>query len=219
VMAHLSGDKTLVDAFKTGEDIHIRTATEVLNVTPDKVSAEARRQAKVRNFGIIYGMGSQRLAAELGIPLAAASDYIKRYFERLPGVRAWLDDTVRIARTTGYVTTMYGRRRYLPELNAQPGGARAQAERIAINTPIQGTAADLIKLAMIRLDKVLKERGLGARMILQVHDELLLEAPQGEWQEAAALAKREMEGVAELKIPLKVELKSGPNWAEMSGAA
>jgi DNA polymerase-1 len=219
VMAHLSGDRTLVDAFTTGEDIHIRTATEVLGVTADKVNAEARRLAKVINFGIIYGMGSQRLAGELGIALAEASDYIKRYFERLPGVRAWLDDTVRIARTTGYVTTMYGRRRYLPELNAQPGGARAQAERIAINTPIQGTAADLIKLAMIRLDRVLKERGLAARMILQVHDELLLEAPDGEWQEVAALAKREMEGVADLKIPLKVELKSGPNWAEMSGAA
>src|SRR5208337_270212 len=219
VMAHLSGDKTLVDAFKTGEDIHVRTATEVLGVTPDKVNAEARRLAKVINFGIIYGMGPQRLAGELGIALAEASDYIKRYFERLPGVRAWLDETVRIARTTGYVTTMYGRRRYLPELNAQPGGARAQAERIAINTPIQGTAADLIKLAMIRLDRGLRERGLGARMILQVHDELLLEAPKEEWVEAAALAKREMEGVAELKIPLKVELKSGPNWAEMSGAA
>ncbi len=219
VMAHLSGDKTLVDAFKTGEDIHVRTATEVLGVTPDKVNAEARRLAKVINFGIIYGMGPQRLAGELGIALAEASDYIMRYFERLPGVRAWLDETVRIARTTGYVTTMYGRRRYLPELNAQPGGARAQAERIAINTPIQGTAADLIKLAMIRLDRGLRERGLGARMILQVHDELLLEAPKEEWVEAAALAKREMEGVAELKIPLKVELKSGPNWAEMSGAA
>jgi DNA polymerase-1 len=219
VLAHLSGDKTLVDAFNTGEDIHMRTATEVLGVTPDKVNAEARRLAKVINFGIIYGMGPQRLAGELGIALTEASDYIKRYFERLPGVRAWLDDTVRIARTTGYVTTMYGRRRYLPELNAQPGGARAQAERIAINTPIQGTAADLIKLAMIRLDKTLRERGLGARMILQVHDELLLEAPEDETEEAAKLAKREMEGVAELKIPLKVELKSGPNWAEMSGSA
>ena len=219
VLAHLSGDKTLVDAFNTGEDIHVRTATEVLGVTPDKVNAEARRLAKVINFGIIYGMGPQRLAGELGIALAEASDYIKRYFERLPGVRAWLDETVRNARTTGYVTTMYGRRRYLPELNAQPGGARAQAERIAINTPIQGTAADLIKLAMIRLDGVLRERGLGTRMILQVHDELLLEAPKDEWREAAELAKREMEGVAELKIPLKVELKSGPNWAEMSGAA
>jgi DNA polymerase I len=215
VLAHLSGDKTLVEAFKTGEDIHVRTATEVLGVTADKLNPEARRLAKVINFGIIYGMGPQRLAGELGIALKEASDYIKRYFERLPGVRAWLDETVRIARTTGYVTTMYGRRRYLPELNAQPGGARAQAERIAINTPIQGTAADLIKLAMIRLDRALRERGLGARMILQVHDELLLEAPKDEWQEAAKLAKREMEGVAELKIPLKVELKSGPNWAEM----
>ncbi len=219
VLAHLSGDKTLVDAFNTGEDIHVRTATEVLGVAPNQVNAEARRLAKVINFGIIYGMGPQRLAGELGIALADASDYIKRYFERLPGVRAWLDETVRNARTTGYVTTMYGRRRYLPELNAQPGGARAQAERIAINTPIQGTAADLIKLAMIRLDGVLRERGLGTRMILQVHDELLLEAPKDEWREAAELAKREMEGVAELKIPLKVDLKSGPNWAEISGAA
>ncbi len=219
VLAHLSGDKTLLDAFNTGEDIHVRTATEVLGITPDKVNAEARRLAKVINFGIIYGMGPQRLAGELGIALAEASDYIKRYFERLPGVRAWLDETVRNARTTGYVTTMYGRRRYLPELNAQPGGARAQAERIAINSPIQGTAADLIKLAMIRLDGALRERGLGTRMILQVHDELLLEAPKDEWREAAELAKREMEGVAELKIPLKVELKSGPNWSDISGAA
>ena len=219
VLAHLSGDKTLLDAFNTGEDIHVRTATEVLGITPDKVNAEARRLAKVINFGIIYGMGPQRLAGELGIALAEASDYIKRYFERLPGVRAWLDETVRNARTTGYVTTMYGRRRYLPELNAQPGGARAQAERIAINTPIQGTAADLIKLAMIRLDRALRGRGLGTRMILQVHDELLLEAPKDEWREAAELAKREMEGAAELKIPLKVELKSGPNWSEISGAA
>jgi DNA polymerase I len=219
VLAHLSGDKTLLDAFNTGEDIHVRTATEVLGITPDKVNAEARRLAKVINFGIIYGMGPQRLAGELGIALAEASDYIKRYFERLPGVRAWLDETVRNARTTGYVTTMYGRRRYLPELNAQPGGARAQAERIAINSPIQGTAADLIKLAMIRLDGALRERGLGTRMILQVHDELLLEAPKDEWREAAELAKREMEGVAELKIPLMVELKSGPNWSDISGAA
>src|ERR1700683_2380706 len=150
-MPHLSGDKTLVDAFNTGEDIHIRTATELLGVTSDKVNAEARRQAKVINFGIIYGMGSQRLAGELGIPLAEASDYIKRYFERLPGVRAWLDLTLEEARDRGYVTTMYGRRRYLPELRGGQSGMRAQAERIAINTPIQGSAADLIKLAMVRL--------------------------------------------------------------------
>src|SRR5713226_2503794 len=219
VLAHLSGDKTLVDAFNRGEDIHVRTATEVLGITADKVDTAGRRLAKVINFGIICGMGPQRLAGELGIALTEASDYIKRYFERLPGVRAWLDETVRVARETGYVTTMYGRRRYLPELNAQPGGARAQAERIAINTPIQGTAADLIKLAMIRLDRVLRGRKIEARMILQVHDELLLEARKDQWKEAGELAKREMEGVAELRIPLKVELKVGPNWAEMSGAA
>jgi DNA polymerase-1 len=218
VLAHLSGDKTLVEAFNRGEDIHVRTATEVLGVTPDRVDAPARRLAKVINFGIIYGMGPQRLAGELGIALAEASDYIKRYFERLPGVRAWLDDTVRIARETGYVSTMYGRRRYLPDLNAGQGGARAQAERIAINTPIQGTAADLLKLAMIRLDGHLRRSEMDARMILQVHDELLLEVAKDSWREAGKIAKREMEGVAELKIPLRVEVKSGPNWAEMDGA-
>ncbi|HYL58917.1 MAG TPA: DNA polymerase I [Candidatus Acidoferrales bacterium] len=218
VLAHLSGDKTLVEAFNRGEDIHVRTATEVLGITADKVDAPARRLAKVINFGIIYGMGPQRLAGELGIALAEASDYIKRYFERLPGVRAWLDDTVRVARETGYVSTMYGRRRYLPELNAGPGGARAQAERIAINTPIQGTAADLLKLAMIRLDGHLRRSEMDARMILQVHDELLLEVAKDSWREAGKIAKREMEGVAELKIPLKVEVKSGPNWAAMDGA-
>ena len=189
-------------------------AERTLGAAVDAFLAQPRPVTTART----YYRTLERLAGELGIALAEASDYIKRYFERLPGVRAWLDETVRNARETGYVTTMYGRRRYLPELNSQPGGARAQAERIAINTPIQGTAADLIKLAMIRLDRVLKERGLGARMILQVHDELLLEAPENEWEEAAKLAKREMEGVAELKIPLKVELKSGPNWAEMSAA-
>ncbi len=215
VLAHLSGAQTLVDAFTHGEDIHVRTATEVLGITPDKVDAEGRRLAKVINFGIIYGMGPQRLAGELGIALGAASDYIKRYFERLPGVRAWLDETIRNARETGYVTTMYGRRRYLPELNAGPGGARAQAERIATNTPIQGTAADLIKLAMIRLDRELKRHKVDARMVLQVHDELLLEVREDARQEAAHLAKREMEEVAELKVPLKVDLKWGPNWAEM----
>jgi DNA polymerase-1 len=160
-------------------------------------------------------MGPQRLAGELGIPLSEASDYIKRYFERLPGVRVWLEETVRNARQTGYVTTMYGRRRYLPELNAGPGGARAQAERIAINTPIQGTAADLIKVAMIRLHRQLIARKVEARMILQVHDELLLEVASNARNEAAQLAKVEMEGVAKLRIPLKVELKWGLNWAEM----
>ncbi|MGH7949274.1 MAG: DNA polymerase I, partial [Candidatus Binataceae bacterium] len=156
VLAHLSGDARLIDAFQRGEDIHVRTATELLGVSADHVDANARRMAKTINFGIIYGMGPQRLAASLGIPLKDASDYIKRYFERLPGVRAFMDSTVREARERGYVVTMYGRRRYLPELQGPPGAGRAQAERIAVNTPIQGTAADLIKVAMIRLHHELK---------------------------------------------------------------
>ena len=178
VLAHLSGDPTLVEAFTRGEDIHMRTAMEVLGIEADQVDAEARRLAKVINFGLIYGMGPQRLAGELGIPLASASDYIKRYFERLSGIRAWFEETLQRARKDGFVTTMFGRRRYLPELNAPMGGARAQAERIAINTPIQGTAADLIKVAMIGLHNEIQRSRLGATMVMQVHDELLLEVRQ-----------------------------------------
>ncbi len=215
VLAHLSGDPTLIDAFRRGEDIHARTAAEVLGRRPEEVDAEGRRLAKVINFGIIYGMGPQRLAGELGIGLAEASDYIKRYFERLPGVHAYLEESLRLARERGWVATMYGRRRYLPELNSPQGGARAQAERIAINTPIQGTAADLIKLAMIRLDAAIKQNKWASRMVLQVHDELLLEVPGAELEATAAAARREMESVAELRIPLRVELKWGPNWAEL----
>jgi DNA polymerase I len=217
VLAHLSGDPTLIDAFRRGEDIHARTAAEVLGRRPDEVDAEARRLAKVINFGIIYGMGPQRLAGELGISLKEASEYIKRYFERLPGVHAYLEESLSQARERGWVATMYGRRRYLPELNSPQGGARAQAERIAVNTPLQGTAADLIKLAMIRLDAAIKERKWAARMLLQVHDELLLELPHAEREPVSEAARREMEGVAELRIPLKVELKWGPNWAELEG--
>jgi DNA polymerase I len=217
VLAHLSGDPTLVDAFRRGEDIHARTAAEVLGRRTDEVDAEARRLAKVINFGIIYGMGPQRLAGELGISLKEASDYIKRYFERLPGVHTYLEQSLAQARERGWVATMYGRRRYLPELNSPQGGARAQAERIAVNTPLQGTAADLIKLAMIRLDAAIKQQKWSARIVLQVHDELLLELPHGEREPVAEAARREMEAVAELRVPLKVDLKWGPNWAELEG--
>jgi DNA polymerase-1 len=217
VLAHLSGDPILIDAFRRSEDIHARTAAEVLGRKPEEVDAEARRLAKVINFGIIYGMGPQRLAGELGISLKEASEYIKRYFERLPGVHTYLEKSLAEARERGWVATMYGRRRYLPELNSPQGGARAQAERIAINTPLQGTAADLIKLAMIRLDAAIKRQKWKARMLLQVHDELLLELPHAEREPVSEAARREMEGVAELRIPLKVELKWGPNWAELEG--
>ena len=216
VLAHLSADPTLTSAFREGQDIHVRTATELLGVPPERVDVSARRIAKTINFGIIYGMGPQRLAAELGIPLAEASDYIKRYFERLEGVRNFMDETLAKARETGYVTTMYGRRRYLPELRSPEGGARGQAERIAINTPIQGTAADLIKVAMIRLAAELKHRGLGARMLLQVHDELLVEVEENVLEQTKDVVKREMEGAAELMVPLKTDLKWGPNWAQLA---
>jgi len=217
VLAHLSGDPTLVEAFQRGEDIHARTATELLGVSADKVDADARRVAKTINFGLIYGMGPQRLAAQLGIPLAAAQDYIKRYFERLPRVRQYFEETLARARTDGFVTTMYGRRRYLPELGAAPGGARAQAERIAINTPIQGTAADLIKLAMIRLHNEIRRTAMPATLVMQVHDELLLEVRKDVLQQAADAARIEMEGVATMRVPLRADLKWGPNWAEMGG--
>jgi DNA polymerase-1 len=213
VLADLSGDATLVEAFARDEDIHARTAAEVMGASAN--DSEARRLAKVINFGIIYGMGPQRLASELGIPFAEASDYIKRYFERLPGVKGYLDETLRAAREHGYVTTMYGRRRYLPELTGPDGGARAQAERIAINTPIQGSAADLIKLAMVRLYRTLVDHDGSARIILQVHDELLLEVKKDALATHREIVRHAMEGVAELKVPLKVELKRGPSWAEL----
>jgi DNA polymerase-1 len=215
VLAHLSGDPTLVDAFQRGEDIHMRTAMEVLGVSAGKLDPEARRLAKVINFGIIYGMGPSRLAGELGISLAEASDYIKRYFERLPGVSSWFKETLERARKDGFVTTMFGRRRYLPELNAPQGGARAQAERIAINTPIQGSAADLIKVAMIGLHNRIRDQKMDAKMVMQVHDELLLEVQKEALREVGDIARKEMEGVAEMRVPLKVDLKWGSNWAEM----
>jgi len=216
VLAHLSADPTLTEALTRGEDIHSRTVSEVLGIARDQIDAEGRRLAKVINFGIIYGMGPQRLAGELGIPFAEAAEYIKRYFERLPGVRAWLDRTLEEARESGYVKTMYGRRRYLPELRGGPGGARAQAERIAINTPIQGSAADLIKFAMVRLHSTITEKKLAGRMLLQVHDELLVEVENEALGVVGDAVRREMEGVAALRVPLRVDLKAGPNWAELA---
>ena len=216
ILAHLSGDPILLDAFSSGEDIHLRTATEVLGLAPAAVDANARRLAKVINFGIIYGMGPQRLAGELEIPLKEASEYIERYFKRLPGVNAYMEDCLRQARERGYVLTLLGRRRYLPELSSPQGGARAQAERIAINTPIQGTAADLIKVAMVRLHPLLRNLGYRARMVLQVHDELLFEVESTGLEEVSSLVREQMENVAQLRVALRVDLKSGSNWAELS---
>lgn len=214
VFAHLSEDRGLVEAFLRGEDIHSRTAADILGVNPAEVTPEMRRIAKAVNFGIIYGMGAQRLSRELDIDLAEAKQYISAYYSRYPGLLGFRDKMIALARSHGYVTTLSNRRRYLPEINNENGAVRAEAERMAVNTPVQGTAADIIKKAMVEIQEVLRKRKLKARMVLQVHDELLLEAPDPETEEVSALVKDLMEGAASLSVPLEVEVKHGENWAE-----
>jgi len=215
VLAHLTADPVLLEAFRTGEDVHRRTAAEVFGVAPDAVTSEMRRQAKVINFGIIYGMGPQRLSRELGITLAEADDYIRRYFARYANVREFSERVIADGRRDGFVATLIGRRRYLPELNAREANLRQSAERMAWNSPIQGTAADVIKLAMLVVEREIEASGSGARMLLQVHDELLFEVPESELGDAGPMVRRSMESVVELAVPLLVELKKGPNWAAL----
>jgi DNA polymerase-1 len=214
VLAHLTGDPVLVEAFTTGEDIHTRTAAEVFDVTPLLVTAEMRRRAKVINFGIIYGMGPQRLSRELSIPLVDAQKYIKNYFARLTGVTSFVETTLAEARRQGFVSTVLGRRRYLPELSSPDDNLRSFAERTAINTPVQGSAADLIKLAMVKLEARLTGGRLPGAMILQVHDELVFEADAGAADEVAAVIKHEMETVMPLAVPLLVDMRTAKSWAE-----
>jgi DNA polymerase-1 len=212
IMAHLSEDEALIRAFQSGQDVHRATAAEVFGVTPEQVSTEQRRYAKVINFGLIYGMSSYGLAKALGIDNTAAKNYIERYFQRYPGVKAYMDETRMAAKSRGYVETVFGRRLYLPEINSPNGPRRSAAERAAINAPMQGTAADLIKLAMVAVQKSLDESGRGARMIMQVHDELVFELPEGEVEWLRVEVPRLMAGVAELRVPLLAELGVGPNW-------
>jgi DNA polymerase-1 len=214
VLAHLSGDEALLDAFRTGEDIHSRTASDIFGVFPEMVNAEMRRQAKVINFGVLYGMSAFGLAKELGITQKLAQAYIDSYFKRYRGVRAYLDDVLAQARRDGYVTTLLRRRRYLPEIISPQAAVRQFAERMAINAPIQGTAADLIKVAMIRIFRRLSKERLSAAMIMQVHDELVFEAPVFEKERVIALVREEMEGVLTLRVPLRVEISAGRNWDE-----
>jgi len=214
VLAHYSEDPGLRRAFLDNEDIHTRTAAEIFNVFPEMVNQEMRRQAKAINFGIVYGLQAFGLAKQLGIDRKEAQGYIEEYFKRYAGVKRFIDETLIEARKTGYVTTLLGRRRALPELRSKNYQARSMAERMAVNTPIQGTAADLIKLAMLNVDQALKKKGLKAQMILQVHDELVFEVAEDEIEETARLVRREMEGVFTLSVPLVVEVNSGRSWAE-----
>ncbi len=212
IMAHISGDEALLRAFHEGLDVHRATAAEVFGVAVGEVSSEQRRYAKVINFGLIYGMSAFGLAKALGIDNTAAKNYIQRYFERFAGVRQYMEDTRAQAKAQGYVETVFGRRLYLPEINSPNGPRRSGAERAAINAPMQGTAADLIKLSMVAVQKALDEQGRGTKMIMQVHDELVFEVPEAEVDWLRTEVPRLMAGVAALKVPLLAEVGVGPNW-------
>ena len=214
ILAHYSGDTSLIEAFRAGEDIHRRTAAEVWSVAPEAVSAEQRARAKAVNFGIIYGLSSFGLANQLGIATGEAQETITTYFARYQGVRRFIDETIAAAQRDGFVTTHLGRRRTLPDLNSRNRVLRQAAERMAVNTVIQGTAADLIKAAMLAVDRALEAGGFGARMILQVHDELVFEVPVAELDAVSKLIREKMEGVFPLGVPLAVELGVGRHWRE-----
>jgi DNA polymerase-1 len=215
ILAHLSEEPALVEAFQRGEDIHTRTAAQIMGVAPEAVTSEMRRLAKVVNFGILYGLSGFGLSQAVSIGRAEAQRFIDDYFASHPRVRAYIDRVVAEGRTQGYVTTLLGRRRYLPELGARNPTARNAAERMAANAPIQGTASDVIKLAMVRLAAALAARGLRSRMLLQVHDELLLEVPEAEVAAMRRLLPEVMEAVVTLAVPLRVDVKEGRDWAEV----
>lgn len=216
IAAHLSGDAKMIENFMSGEDIHTRTAQEIWNVGADEVKPEMRRVAKAINFGVIYGMGPRKLAQSANVSMAEANEFIGRFFAIHDGLRQYLDDLKDLAAAQGYVETMFGRRRYLPEIVSGVPMLRAEAERQATNTPIQGTSADIIKMAMIGLhDRLKKDLGAGAEMLLQVHDELVFEVVDSKLSEARALIREAMENAVKLRVPINVEIEVGKNWGEM----
>ncbi|MGH9421328.1 MAG: DNA polymerase I [Thermoanaerobaculia bacterium] len=214
LLAHLSGDPAFVEAFKAGGDIHRQTAAIIFDVPLDDVTSEMRGRAKTINFATIYGQGAHALSRQLKIEHAMAKEFIRLYFERFHGIRQYLDSMVEFARENGYVQTIFNRRRYIPELRERNFNIRAFGERTAANSPIQGSAADLIKIAMINIDRALNAEGLNAKMLLQVHDELVFEVPPDELERVKALVKHEMENATKLSVPLVVDLGTGTNWLE-----
>ena len=214
VLAHMSGDETMISAFREGQDIHARTAAEVYGVPLDQVTHEMRSRSKAVNFGIVYGISDFTLAKNISVSRKEAREFIDRYFERYPGVKRYMDESVKSGKERGYVETLMGRRRYLPELLSSNFNVRAFGERCAMNSPIQGTAADIIKLAMIAVARRIREERLRARLILQVHDELIVEAPEDEVERVEALLRECMEGVVALKVPLRADISTGGDWRE-----
>jgi DNA polymerase-1 len=213
-MAHLSGDEGLRHAFAHGHDVHRATAAEVFGLPLEKVSDDERRTAKTINFGLIYGMSNFGLAQNLGIERTTAQAYIDSYFSRYPGVKRYMDATREKARSAGYVETLFGRRLWLPEMKSGSPGRRQAAERAAINAPMQGTAADLIKLAMVSVQDWLRADGLQARLVMQVHDELVLEVPAEELDAVSEGVRARMQDVAQLDVPLIVDVGVGDNWEQ-----
>jgi DNA polymerase-1 len=214
VLAHITGDPHLIETFKNDEDVHTRTASLIFGAPMDKVTALQRGQAKTINFGVIYGMGPQRLARENGVSMAEAKKFIEDYFAKYPGIQKFIDEQIQMAKDKGYVSTILGRKRLLPDITSSNVGLRINAEHMAVNSPIQGSAADLIKIAMIRLHEKLKTKKMKTAMLLQVHDELVFEAPKAEIEEAGELITHEMENAMKLKVPLKVDVGVGKNWLE-----
>ena len=214
IMAHISQDQHLIQAFREGRDIHSATAEKIFGISHDEVTPDQRRIAKTANFGIMYGISSFGLAQRLGISRAEAKKLIDDYFAAFPAIRSFIDDTVASARENGYVETLFGRRRYLPDISSRNATVRALAERTAVNAPIQGTAADIIKMAMINVDRKMSEAGLKSRMVLQIHDELLFDTVHDEIDTLMSIVKEQMEHVTELSVPLTVECNYGKNWLE-----
>jgi DNA polymerase-1 len=215
LLAHFSRDPLLVEAFRRGDDIHTLTASQVFGVPPLMVTPDHRRQAKVVNFGIVYGLSAFGLSQQLGIEPSEAKQFIAAYFEKYSGVRSFIDRTLEEARRDLKVKTLFGRVRPIPDINSKNANQRGFAERTAVNTPLQGTAADLIKIAMIRIDEVVRERGLKSRMTLQVHDELVFEVPENEIEVMRSLVREHMEKVHALAVPLQVEMGVGANWRDL----
>ena len=217
LLAHIAGDAHMIAAFRSGEDIHTVTASQVFGVPPEAVTHEMRRRAKAVNFGIVYGISDFSLSQDIGVTRGEAREYMEKYFEKYSGVRAYMASVVERAKADGWVSTLFGRRRWLPELKSSNFNLRSFGERVALNMPIQGTAADLIKLAMIHVNAALKEGGLEARLVLQVHDELIVECPEREAEAVKALLADRMEHVAQLAVPLTAEAHAGRTWAEAKG--
>jgi DNA polymerase-1 len=214
IMAHLSCDSHLINAFRNGQDVHASTAAKIFGIPLEEVTADHRRIAKTANFGIMYGISAFGLSQRLNIGRGEAKKIIDDYVANFPAISSYIQDTLAAARETGYVETLFGRRRYLPDINSKNGTVRALAERTAINAPIQGTSADIIKLAMINVDRRLTEEGLKSRMVLQIHDELMFDAIPEELERLKQLVTEEMENVITLSIPLTVECNHGNNWLE-----